>query len=163
MKVTPEEIRQQQFATKFRGFNMEEVDNFLEVVAADFEELRNENSDLKKDMERYRKELRELKQNEVNFRTMIGAAQEFKEEITTRANKEADLLLRQAEMKAKEIISGAEGRIGSLEKRIAELRLKKKQFEVSLRGLIENHLSMLDSVEENRQSKPKEGGAFGAA
>jgi len=148
MKISPEDVRQQQFGTKFRGFNIEEVDSYLELIANELEELYRENSRLRDDLQSIRRKNEEMKQNEINFRTMIVSAQEFKEDISTKSRKEAELVIKQAEIKAGEIIAGAEQKAYSLEKRIADLRNEKNQFEIALKSMIENHLNMLNSSPE---------------
>ncbi len=52
MKITPMDIQQQQFTVRFRGFDIQEVDSFLETVANELEELIKKNNELKEELER---------------------------------------------------------------------------------------------------------------
>ena len=61
MKITPLDIQQKQFPVKFRGFGIEEVDSFLELVREEFEELLRENSKLREEFRRMENQLKEYK------------------------------------------------------------------------------------------------------
>ena len=64
MKVTPLEIRQQQFPLRFRGLDPTEVDKFLELVASDMEDLIRENARLRDGLSRKDQDLQRMQQGE---------------------------------------------------------------------------------------------------
>lgn len=153
MKTSPQDIRQQQFKLRFRGFDIEEVDNYLELIAVELEELNKENDSLKSEIKKMAQEIEEYKKAENDFRRMISSAQDFRKDAIEKANQESQLIIKQAEMKAAETLKGAEEKIAKIEKDIDGLKAQKRQFEVLLRALIENHMKLLDMMGEETETE----------
>lgn len=153
MKTSPQDVRQQQFKLKFRGFDIEEVDNYLELIAVELEELNKENDSLKSEIKKMAQEIEEYKKAENDFRRMISSAQDFRKDAIEKANQESQLIVKQAEMKAAETLKGAEEKIAKIEKDIDGLKAQKRQFEVLLRALIENHMKLLDMMGEETETE----------
>lgn len=153
MKTSPQDVRQQQFKLKFRGFDIEEVDNYLELIAVELEELNKENDSLKSEIKKMAQEIEEYKKAENDFRRMISSAQDFRKDAIEKANQESQLIIKQAEMKAAETLKGAEEKIAKIEKDIDGLKAQKRQFEVLLRALIENHMKLLDMMGEGTETE----------
>ena len=151
MKTSPQDVRQQQFKLKFRGFDIEEVDNYLELIAVELEELNKENDSLKSEIKKMAQEIEEYKKAENDFRRMISSAQDFRKDAIEKANQESQLIIKQAETKAAETLKGAEEKIVKIEKDIDGLKAQKRQFEVLLRALIENHMKLLDMMGEGAE------------
>ena len=76
------------------------------------------------------------------------AAQKITEEMKNNAQKEATLLISEAELKAERILAGAENRLAQLNSNIHEVRRQKLQFETALKSLLETHLKMLSIGDE---------------
>lgn len=153
MKTSPQDVRQQQFKLKFRGFDIEEVDNYLELIAVELEELNKENDSLKSEIKKMAQEIEEYKKAENDFRRMISSAQDFRKDAIEKANQESQFIIKQAEMKAAETLKGAEEKIAKIEKDIDGLKAQKRQFEVLLRALIENHMKLLDMMGEGTETE----------
>jgi len=153
MKLSPIDVRQQQFKLKFRGFDVEEVDSYLELIANELEELNRENETIKKDLKKMEQEIEGYKRAEGDLRKAIASAQDFKKDAIEKANQEAQIIIKQSEIKATEMLKSAEGKLFKLEKDIAELKAKKMQFEVQMRAVIENHLKLLDMMTEGKEKK----------
>jgi cell division initiation protein len=77
MKITPLDIQQQQFRVRFRGFDMVEVDNFLDLAANEFEELLRENNRLKEEERQKTEKIQELEGAERELRNALIAAQQI--------------------------------------------------------------------------------------
>lgn len=88
--LTPVDIHNKEFKRGFRGYNMEEVDDFLDQVVNDYEKLYRENSQLKKEIELNAKQLDQYHQLEKNLQDTLLVAQRTAEEVTTTANQRAD-------------------------------------------------------------------------
>ena len=144
MNITPLDIQQQQFKGKMLGgLDPHDVDAFLQMVAAEMESLIRENSDLKEQGRRVSQQLEEFSQREVTLRDTMLAAQKISEEMKANAQKEAKLLISEAELKGERIVADAENRLLQLNNQIHEIRRQKLQFESNLRSLLESHLKML--------------------
>jgi len=148
MNITPLDIQQQQFKGKMLGgLDPNDVDSFLQMVASEMESLIRENSDLKEQTRKFSLQLEELSQREVSLRDTMLAAQKITEEMKANAQKEAHLLVSEAELKGERIVAEAENRLIQINNQIYELKRQKLQFEANLKSLVESHLKML-SFEE---------------
>jgi cell division initiation protein len=144
LKITPIDIQQQQFKGKmFGGLNPEEVDTFLQHVAREMEELIRENSELKEQARMATANMEEVSQREKELRETLLAAQRITEEMKANAQKEANLLIAEAEIKADKLLAEAENRLLLLNNEIQELRREKLQFESSFKSLLDTHYKML--------------------
>lgn len=149
MKISPLDIQQQQFKGKmFGGLDSDDVDAFLQQVAEQVEELVRENTELKEQNRRMGADAEELKQREADLRQTMLAAQKIVEEMKNNAEKEARLLVSEAELKAERIVAEAENSLVQLNNQIQELRREKMKFESSLKSLLDSHYKMLNLSEE---------------
>jgi cell division initiation protein len=155
MKVTPLEIRQQQFPLRFRGLDAEEVDKFLELVAGDMEELIRENARLREGLAKKDQELQRMQRGEDELKKALMAIQEIREEWIGRAEKQAEQVLMESELRAKQLHVDAERRLDSLQHDLQELERQKHQLTSQLRHLLEEHFRLLEAMEA-------EGGTPGA-
>ena len=148
MNITPLDIQQQQFKGKMLGgLDPNDVDAFLQVVAAEMETLIRENTELKEQGRRVALQLEELSQREVTLRETMLAAQKISEEMKANAQKEAKLIVSEAELKGERIVADAENRLLQLQNQIHDTRRQKTQFESNLKSLLEAHLKLL-SIDE---------------
>ena len=144
MNITPLDIQQQQFKGKMLGgLDPSDVDAFLQMVAAEMESLIRENTELKEQGRKVSQQFEELSQREVTLRETMLAAQKITEEMKANAQKEATLLVSEAELKGERIVADAENRLVQLNNQIHEIRRQKVQFESNLKSLLEAHLKML--------------------
>lgn len=144
MNITPLDIQQQQFKGKMLGgLDPRDVDTFLQMVAAEMEDLIRQNSELKEQGRKVSLQLDEFSQREVMLRETILAAQKVTEEMKANAQKEATLLISEAELKGERIVADAENRLLQLNNQIHEIRRQKLQLEANLKSTLESHLKML--------------------
>lgn len=148
MNITPLDIQQQQFKGKMLGgLDPNDVDSFLQMVAEEMESLIRENTELKEQGRKVSQQLEEFSQREVTLRETMLAAQKITEEMKANAQKEATLLISEAELKGERIVADAENRLLQLNNQIHEIRRQKVQFESNLKSTIEAHLKMLTMEE----------------
>lgn len=148
MKITPIEIQQQQFKGKMLGgLDPEDVDAFLQSVAAEMEGLIRENNELKEQQARHSREMADMAEKEKDLRETMLAAQRITEDMKANARKEADLIVSEAELKAERTVADAERRLGELKVRIEEVRRQKIQFEMGLKGLLDSFARQLSGDE----------------
>jgi cell division initiation protein len=149
MKVTPLDIQQQQFKGKMiGGLDPDDVDSFLQLVSEEMESLIRENNDFREQAKKVSAEMEELNQREKNLRETMLAAQKITEEMKANAQKEANLLISESEMKADRIVADAENRLARLRNEIQEMKRQKIQFEAALKSLLDSHYKMLSLDEE---------------
>jgi cell division initiation protein len=149
MKITPLDIQQQQFKGKlFGGLDQEDVDAFLQTVSQEMEDLSRENSDLKEQARRNSEAMAEMSSREVQLRDTILAAQRISEEMKANAQKEATLIISEAELKAERILADADNKLAQLGSQIQDLRREKLQFETALKSLLDTHYKLITLNEE---------------
>lgn len=106
--LKPLEVYGKKFSKGFRGYESEEVDKFFAQIAKDFETLYEENIQLKEDAEVTKAKLEQYQQLEKTMQNTLLIAQTTAEEIKTGAGKEKDFIIKEAEMKAKQILTDIE-------------------------------------------------------
>ena len=144
MKITPLDIQQQQFKGKlFGGLDSEDVDAFLQTVSGEMEDLIRENTELKEQARRVAADLDDMKQKETTLRETMLAAQKITEEMKANSQKEATLLISEAELKGEQIIAEADRKLAELKNQIQGLRREKLQFETALKSLLDTHYKLL--------------------
>lgn len=149
MKITPLDIQKQQFKGKMiGGLDPEDVDAFLQTIAQEMENLIRENSELKEQQRRTAQELEEKVQQEGQLRETMLAAQKITEEMKNNAQKEATLIISEAELKAERIVADAEKSLSQLNGQIHELKRQRFQFETSLKSLLDSHSKILSFNDE---------------
>lgn len=153
MKISAADVRQQQFGLKFRGFDIEEVNNYLELIANELEEIIRTNDSLKSELEKRGQEIEEYKRAENDFRRLIASAQDFRKDAIEKANQESQIIIKQAEIKASEILKSEEEKVFRIEKYIADLKTQRLQLEIQLKAVIESHLKLLDMMKQEEEKK----------
>lgn len=157
MKITPLDIQQQQFRVRFRGFDMVEVDNFLDLLAGDFEELLKEMNQLREEDRRKLARINELGAAEKELRDALVSVQHITDEMKNNARKEAELILEEAKAQGRRIVENAQGEALKIEGEINQLKRQRAQFEASLRATFEMHRQLLEvSREETREPAARE-------
>lgn len=156
MRITPLDIQQKQFSSRFRGFDMEEVDSFLELIREEMEELLRENSNLREESRRCEKQLKEYKNIETTLKDTLISTQQMAEQFRTTAKKDADLLRKEAEMKSEGLVRDAQDKIVKIHEDITDLKGVRRHFKEELRRLIESHLSMMNFDKERENEIPDE-------
>lgn len=147
MKMNPADIRQQQFTLKlFRGFDVTEVDNFLEEVALDFEDLLRENNQLKEELSRLEERIQAVEEREKILKETLIATNKLSEEMKENAKKEAQLVIKEAQVNAENIIESVRTEEARIRNEINELKRQKRLLAERLKMSIDMYLRM---VEEN--------------
>ncbi len=156
MKLTPLDIQQQQFKIRFRGFDVREVDTFLEQLADDFESLRREKENLHEEIDRLKLENQGYRQREETFKRAMLNSQKILEQMKKNAQKSAELIIADAEVKAEKLLNRAHNRLAQLHEDIAELKRQRIQIEIQVRSILENHTKLLDFGKEETEVRDQE-------
>lgn len=144
MKITPLDIQQQQFKGKlFGGLDSDDVDAFLQTVAAELEDLNRENTDLREQLRRITADMDDMRQKETTLRETLLAAQKITEEMKANSQKEANLLISEAELKGEKILADAEKKLAELKSQIQDLKREKLQFETAMKALLDTHYKLI--------------------
>jgi cell division initiation protein len=156
MRITPLDIQQKQLSTRLRGFDMEEVDSFLELIREEMEELLRDNANLREEARRFEKQLKEYKNIETTLKDTLISTQQISEEYKSTAKKDAELQIKEAELRAEEIVKSAQEKIVSIHEDITDLKGVRRHFKEELKRMIENHLTMIEFDKEREEETPDE-------
>jgi len=150
MRITPMDIEQQQFGRSFRGYNEEEVDNFLDRIAKDYEEILNENIKNKEELEKLQVRLEEYSQMEETLRNALVNAQQSASNIKESVQIEAQAVIEAAKIEAERIKQRAKQEILDISNEIAALKKNKYLILEKLKNTLKIHIRMLEDeiVEE---------------
>ena len=145
MRITPMDIEQQEFSRSFRGYNEEEVDDFLDKIVKDYEELINENVRLNEEIEKMQEKLKEFSEIEETLRSALLNAQKSAEEMKGRVEEEAKVIIEKAEMDAKTLKQQVLQREDLLKNEIDNLRRYKFTFKEKFKSMLNLYLKMIEN------------------
>jgi cell division initiation protein len=156
VNLTPLDIQQQRFKTRFRGFDIQEVDLFLDQMADAFESLLKQNENLKVESRRLQLEIQGYKNREDAFKRALLNSQRVIEQMKENAQKSAELIVAEAEVKAAKILNKAHNRLAQLHEDIMELKRQRMQIEVQIGSVIEAHGKLLEISKEGMKAMDDE-------
>ncbi|MGD9685661.1 MAG: DivIVA domain-containing protein [Desulfobacter sp.] len=152
MGVTPLVIKQKEFSTRFRGFDVQEVDTFLEEVARELEsqeiaieQLRQENHRLNLENQGYRK-------REESMRNAMIQSQKVLDQMKENAEKSAQVTIANAEVEAEKILNRTHKRLSQLHSDITELKRQRIQLEMQIGSVLESHSKLLEMTKEENKA-----------
>ncbi len=152
MKLTPLDIQQMVFKIRFRGYDREEVERFLEDIAKTVEALNREIAELREQLTSSEQYVTELKRSETTLSNTLVAAQAMGEELKHAAQRDAELIVKEAELKASEMIREARAELASLHREISDLRKQRLIVVERLRSTLRTFERTLEIEEEDAVS-----------
>jgi cell division initiation protein len=147
MKLTPLDIRKQEFKKVMRGYDTVEVETFMEMMANEFESLLKEQSDTRTKLIELESDLKNYKQIERTLQQTLMQAQEATGKTYEAARRDAESIIKEAEIKGSGILSTANVEIGKLNNEIAQLRARKDSMVGRLRVLLSSELDLIKALE----------------
>ena len=155
MKITPIDIQQMVFQVKFRGYDKEEVNRFLEELALTVEGLNRENALLREKLTLAEQHLVELKRTESTLSNTLVSAQSLAEDVKRSAHREADLIVKEAELKASEVMRQARTELVNIQGDVSDLQKQRLLLVERFRSTIRSFERMLEVEEtEAYQTEP---------
>ena len=147
MKLTPLDIRHKEFKRGMRGYVDGEVDEFLDEIADEFERLFKENIELSERLETMQEKIDQYRNLEETLQNTLVAAQRSAEELRANAQKEAQLMLSEAELKARQMVNDSYADKQAVEKQIVVLKSSEEDFRFKFRSLLDGYTNQLAEVE----------------
>ena len=148
MVITPLELESHEFKTKMRGYDPEEVKSFLGLVASEFEKLVVANGKLQEEIAEVRERLGELRERERILKETMLTAQKLSQEMKEEGHKARELIVKEGELKAEQLMAHAQQRVSELEAVILDLKLERDAVESGLRSMLEQHLKLIEMRHE---------------
>ena len=136
MALTPIEIRQQKFRRSFHGYHQQEVNNYLARIVEDYEELYQENAELKERLQKSEFQLAKYRNLEETLNQSLVVAQKTGEEVKANARQEAELMLQEAR-----------GRIGEIFVINEDIIKRLNVFKTEMKYYLSAQIEMMDKNE----------------
>ncbi len=145
MPLTPLDIHNKEFSRSFRGYDEDDVNEFLDQVIKDYEGMIRENKDLQSQVLTLQERLDHFSNIEETLSKTIIVAQEAADEVKNNSKKEAQLILKEAEKNADRIINEALARSRKIAIEIEELKKQASIYRTRFRTLLEAQLELLNN------------------
>jgi cell division initiation protein len=153
LSISPLDVRNQIFKKKLRGYDADEVKIFLDAVADRMEDMIKQKEDLEKENTALRERSNTFAELESALRETMVTAQRICDEAKVNAQKEAENILRQADLDAQAKIQEAARKVEDIVRARDNTRAQTTAFIAKMRSLLEGHLSFLGSVEHEVRSE----------
>ncbi len=146
MKYSTDDIVQQSFERRFRGYDADQVHEFLEVLAREWEIMTEEVLDLQTEVADLSAECKELRARERGLLDALNTAREVSDEIIARAEARAERMILDATTRADEIVAAGEREQALLINKNQELQRQRGRLDRDLRGVLSEHLRVLGEM-----------------
>ena len=148
--LTPLEIQKQTFSRALKGYSPDDVRAYLHLVAEEIERLLRENDRLLRDVAMLREDVDDHTNRERILKDTLLSAQKVAEDLTANARKEAELIVKDAELLSERLIGQAQQRVADLERAIGDLRMERRAARNKLTSTIDmiQQMIVLDAEEE---------------
>jgi len=147
MNITPLDVQQQEFKSRFRGYDPEEVEAFLRTVSEAMEDLVKENAALKEQLEATQGQLQGLRQKESALNDVLVSTQRISENLKQAAQREAELILKEAELKAEDVLKKTQEEYGVLQREILALQRQRIMALEKFRAVLQGFQKMIELEE----------------
>jgi cell division initiation protein len=154
MRMTPLDVQSHQFASRFRGYDPDEVEAFLRIVSEDYESLVRETDSQGDRIRRLESRIEELSAQEHLLKETLLSAQAMTQELSRTAEREAELRLAEVEVRAEKILDASHRRAARLGQDIRDMRGLRSRLAESLRSAAETHLAILETLEADPEQDP---------
>jgi len=165
MAITSLEIKDKKFSSKFRGFDPEEVDEFLDIVVRDYETLVRSNYEKEQHIKNLEERLSYFDEIKDSLSQSVLIAQDTAERVKQAANERSNNIVHQAEQDAQRLLDEAKYKANEIlrqatdnAKKVAieteELKNKSRVFHQRLKSTIESQLAIVDSPDWEEILRP---------
>lgn len=149
MKLTPIDINNKEFKRGIRGYNPDEVDEFLDEVVENYEELYKENSRLKESITRLKDKVEHYERLEATIQNTLLLAQNAAEQAKETSQKEADLIVNNANETAQKILDKAHNDVIGINDEYERVKEEFIKFRAKFRGFMNTQLQTFDELEKD--------------
>src|SRR5918998_1188262 len=147
MAIRPSDVRRKEFKSGFRGYDANEVDDFLDEVADEFERVFSENRRLTEEVTSLRGRLEQFEDLEESIRSALVHAEQAAQDLRQNASREAELIVREAQERSHRILADSSSRVERVQESYEVLRKAKQEFSNDFRHLLKSYLAVMDNVD----------------
>jgi DivIVA domain-containing protein len=146
--LTPLDVRRYEFGTALRGYDKARVDAFREQVAGELERLVRLNQELEQKARNFHEQLRAFRERDKALNDALVSAQQLRSEMREQAEREGQLVRREAEAEAARLVDAARAEVRRMEEEIHGLDRMRRAHLAQLRGLAQRQLSEIEAAEQ---------------
>lgn len=147
--LTPLDIHNKEFKKSFRGYNEEDVDEFLDRVIKDYEQIYRENIEIKENVDRLNSKLEHFQHMENTLHNTLIIAQETAEEVKLNAKRTTELMIKETEVQVRRMIDEAANKVRRMTEEYEGLQKQDQVYRLRIRNLVQAQLDILgDDTEE---------------
>jgi len=152
MAITPLEIQKMRFSQKMRGYDPTEVEGFLSLLAEELAARIVQSEKLERENRYYRQRLEETEHREHQLQQTLLRAQKVSEDITANARREAELMVREAEVAADKIVQQAIEQSTRFESKLVELRTARRELQLKFKNTLDLFQRILEAEMEDERN-----------
>ena len=145
--LTPLDIRRYDFGSALRGYDKARVDEFRDQVAAEVEYLLKQCQELENKAKGFHEQLRAFRERDKALNEALISAQQLRGDIREQADKEAQLVLREAKAEGEKIIEAARAQVRGVQNEMESLVRTRRAFLAQLRMTVQRQLAEIDAAE----------------
>ncbi len=149
MKISPIYIKRQEFNKSLRGYDPEEVKAFLDKLADEFDNLQKENETIKEKLQNAEVQLAEFKRIEKNLQDTLLKAQESSSRAIESVKKQTNLMVKEAELKANQMLERARENADELRDAVIKLREERNLLISKLKAMIDSQANLFELQVKN--------------
>lgn len=149
MALTPMDIHNKEFSRSFRGYNEDEVDQFLDTIIDEFEKLYKENMDLKDRINALSDQINQFRTMEKTLRDTLVTAQKTADEVTALAQKKSEMIIKEAEEQARQIREKANQDVIDASRESFEIKKQIRILKSKIKSLLESQIEQIEKFEED--------------
>src|SRR6478672_6661556 len=153
--LTPLDVRRYDFGRALRGYNPARVDQFRDQVAEEMERLTRINQDLDAKARSFHEQLRAFRERDKALNDALVSAQQLRGEVREQAEREAQLILREAQAEGERIIEGAKADVRRMEEELDNLDRSRRTYLAQMRTLIARQLSEVEASDSHVVAQAK--------
>lgn len=145
--LTPLDVRRYDFGRAFRGYDPARVDQFRDQVAEEMERLARINQDLDAKARSFHEQLRSFRERDKALNDALVSAQQLRAEMREQAEREAQLIVREAQQEADKVVDMGKAELKKVEDEVEALARSQRAFIAQMRGLIARQMSEIDAAD----------------
>jgi DivIVA domain-containing protein len=149
--LTPIDVRRYDFSRALRGYDPARVDTFREQVAAELERLNRVNQEMEAKAKGFHEQLRAYRERDKALNEALISAQQLRAETREQAEREAQLILREARAEAERLVESARGEVRRLVNEVDALERSRRTYLAQMRSLVERQLADIEAAATARQ------------
>lgn len=154
MPLRPHDVKHKQFRRVLRGFDEQEVFDYLSEVARKMQQLMKDNASLRDKVEEYAGRMEQYNRMEEVLQDALLVAQEAAAEVKNNALEEAKLIRQEAQQEAQAIRRAAQQEVAQAEASYNSLLERSRALRAQMRGHLLSHLEVLDQEDRSLGAEP---------